>query len=155
MSTSLHDSLLAELQRGGVSQETDTATQDENTPLDLDYVEKLAADVEGLLGEQEGSEAGEPARESPVDVRAILQNRLEQVKTASTRKPADVEQSRQDLLYKLAQVVPGVSVTPEEEDTSEQAKAVLADWLTQSGKVEKTASGNLRRSVSALVGGSK
>lgn len=155
MNTSLHDSLLAELQRGGVSQETDTATQDENTPLDLDYVEKLASDVEGLLSEQEGSEPGEPAKESPVDVRAILQNRLEQVKTASTHAPADVEQSRQDLLYKLAQVVPGVSVTPEEEDTSEQAKAVLADWLTQSGEVEKTASGNLGRSVAALVRGAK
>lgn len=153
MNTSLHDNLLAELQRGGVSQEADAATQDGSAPLDLEYVEKLASDVEGLL--EEGADVGEPTEESPVDVHAIIQNRLEQVKTASTKEPEDVEQARQDLLNKLAQVVPGVSVESEEDDTSGQAKAVLADWLSQSGEVEKTASGATRRSVADLVGGTQ
>lgn len=157
MSTSLHDSLMAELQRGGASQETDTATQAEvNTPLDLEYVEKLAADVEALVGNEEEVEtAGEPAEESPVDVHAILQNRLSQVKTASAQKPEDAAQARTDLLRKLAQVVPGVKVEPTEEagDTSEQARAVLSDWLEEASAAEKVASGISNRTVADLVGG--
>ena len=129
MSTNaLHDNLLAELQRGGLVPEG-TAPPDPGmtatAPLDLGYVEKLASDVEGLL------QGLPPEQDAPtVDVRDLLTQRLQQVKTASAAPSHDEDQGKERLLQKLAQVVPGVAPPPPETGRADQTRAIIASWAT-------------------------
>lgn len=151
---SLHDLLNIEAERSGLSVDDQVSAVQEELPiLDLDYVEKLASDIDSLL------ESTVPVEDSAVrdDVRQLLLDKVAQLKGSTepeSHEPED-DKLREDVLGKLAQVIPELGVKEEASTQDPAVKSSLEAWVTAVTEQNKIASSptSTRRILDLVKGG--
>lgn len=150
----LHDIFNEQLLRGGFDLEN---PQEDNTQsveeVNLEEVEKLASDLEAAFGFAKVAstvpEIAEPTAPS-FDMKALLLQRIAEVKEI-TKEASDDAALREDILTKVAQLVPGGEARPE---VSQKAKDTIDAWAAMVKAHNSTSERRpLVRSAADWVGG--
>jgi hypothetical protein len=158
--SSLQDLLVGDLNARNLGGEKEV--EHEDVLMDLDYVEKVAQSVEGVLEAiaDPQSTLDESEKNS---LKELLLQKVAEVKgtPAVDPKEQETEELRTSILQKLAHLTPEVEVEPEasvEPNTDSNIKATLESWVSKVKQAsvkegEPKVSPTSVKSVFDLVGG--